>query len=47
MFNEFLLIPTYLNSNSKIDYYHMPDINGLTEAKNFGVKKSKGDFLLF
>ena len=33
--------------NSEIRYYHQPKINGILPARDFGVRKSKGRFLIF
>lgn len=40
-----LSLPT--NISHKVNYFHVPNINGLVEAKDYGVKKSTCSYICF
>ncbi len=40
-------IAAYVAEKSFVKYYHFPDLSGLTQARNIGIEKASGRYVLF
>lgn len=45
--NVLINIASYVAEKTFVKYYHLPDLSGLTQARNIGIENASGSYVLF